>query len=335
MSVTAAQPTFPFSAVVLVADPLDEVVANAETHLRRDLEKTPDYVLADITRSIEDLGLAVHHYRTPVELAATASHHKDDVVLSIYGGQLSRNRMALVPAICESFGLRFIGPDVYGRILCQDKELSKRLAGQAGLTTPAHLILREDADLQMLRSFATPFVIKPLWEGSSIGIGPESLIHSDADGVHVAEQLLRKFDAPLLAESFVPGIEVNFSLIETGDQIEYRLTEAFIPEEPAYFETHLFDAEQKFEKYSRVENRALDLTALTGADLAALLRLPSIVGGIGYGRIDGKIHDGRFHFLEITPDAWLAATGSFAAGFLESGWSYSRVISAVLLSRRG
>jgi D-alanine-D-alanine ligase len=328
------QLNFPFTGVVIVADRLDDIHAKPRSYLRRDLEKTADYVLADITGAVEALGLTAKHYATPAELAASASSHQRDVVLSIYGGQMSRNRMALVPAICESFGLRYVGPDVYGRVICQDKELSKRLAKEAGLGTPCHLVLRQDSDLVVLESFQTPYVVKPLLEGSSIGIGPHNLIRRRSDGVAIARQLLAEFKAPVLAESFVSGIEVNFSLIQTEDGPEYRLTEAYIPDNPDYFSDHLFDAEQKLERETEVVNRPLDIPTLSEADLAALLRLSSLVGGIGYGRIDGKLDQGRFNFLEITPDAWLAECGSFASGFIASGWTYSQVIKAVLLSQR-
>jgi D-alanine-D-alanine ligase len=328
------QSTFPFTSVAIVADPLNDVHATPQSHLRRDLEKTADYVLADIIGAIRMLGLAVHHYTTPAQLADAARSHKRDVVLSIYGGQKSRNRMALVPAVCESFGLRYVGPDVYGRVICQDKELSKRLASEAGLVTPPHLVLRRDDDLVALSSFQMPYVVKPLMEGSSIGIGPHSLVRSMNDGVRVAKELLKEFGAPVIAESFVSGIEVNFSIIQTGAQTEYRLTEAYIPESPDYFKDHLFDASQKLEKETEVQNRPVNLDILSRPDLAALLRLPLLIGGIGYGRVDGKLHEGRFHFLEITPDAWLAESSSFASGFLASGWTYARVISEVLLSQR-
>jgi len=167
MSGSEARHAFPFDGVVLVADTLEDMTTDLRTHLRRDLEKTPAHVLADVTAAIRSLGLVVHHYEEPAYLATAAANHRDDVVLSVYGGQSSRNRMALVPAICEAFGLRFIGPDAYGRIVCQDKEISKRLAREAGLASPAYLLIRDEPDVDTLQTFPLPFVVKPIFEGSS------------------------------------------------------------------------------------------------------------------------------------------------------------------------
>jgi len=334
MSGSEARRDFPFEGVVLVADMLENIKADLETHLRRDLEKTPAHVLADMTAAIRSLGLAVHHYEEPAALATAAPKHRADVVLSVYGGQSSRNRMALVPAICEAFGLRFIGPDAYGRVICQDKEISKRLARDAGLASPSYLLIRDEFDLEALQSFPMPFVVKPVLEGSSIGIGPDSLVRSIDHGIVIARRLLREFHAPVMAESFVAGREVNVSLIETPSRIEFRVTEAYVPDTPDYFDTHLFDAQEKLRRGSPIRNRVLSQSTLSNEERDALLRLPGLVGGIGYGRIDGKVAEGRFHFLEITPDAWLGKTGSFASGFLQTGWSYEDIMQAILLSRR-
>ena len=134
---------FSFRDVVLVADVFDHAASNVLTHERRDLELTEIGTLQALRAAIAVLGLKVHHYQGPATLAGHARRHKEDVVLAIYGGQRSRNRMALVPAICETFGLRFIGPDVYGRIIAQDKEISKRLASDCGLRTPAWRVVRD------------------------------------------------------------------------------------------------------------------------------------------------------------------------------------------------
>lgn len=324
----------PFEAVVLVADPLEDSAPDSRTFLRRDLEKTSNRVLDEVVGSISRLGFDCTIYKEPSQLASAADRHKNDIVLSIYGGEKSRNRMALVPAICESFGLNYIGPDAYGRVLCQDKEMSKRLAKEAGLQTPAHLMLRDDSSLELLCRFPLPYVIKPVWEGSSIGIGPKNLVHTASDGILLAKQLLDTMRQPLLAERFIPGLEVNYSLIQLKDRTESRITQMVLEGCPNYFDENLFNAEDKLSEFSRFKNIMLSPDSMRADDLAALERLPSIVGGVGYARIDGKLFAGQFHFLEITPDAWLSASGAFASGFLQDGWTYDAVIEAILLSNR-
>lgn len=87
---------FDFTDLVLVADIWDDARsgggANSE---RRDLEQTDRSTLNEVLDAANLLGLSVHHYLSPAELAQNALRHKKDLVLSIYGGSSSRNRMAI------------------------------------------------------------------------------------------------------------------------------------------------------------------------------------------------------------------------------------------------
>jgi D-alanine-D-alanine ligase len=330
---TIGSPGFPFQDVVLVADVLTGTAVAAGYRFQRDLEKVTPVTLNEILDALSELGLRTHHYSHPRDLADHAVRHSRDIVLSIYGGETSRNRMALVPAICETFGLRYVGPDVYGRIVCQDKEISKRLAQEAGVRVVPHRILRSISDLAAIADFPTPFVVKPLWEGSSIGIGQENLARTSADGIAVARRLLEAFQAPIMIEAFVPGAEVSYNIIQGRQSSLTGFTETIIPGQPNFFSHNLFDAKEKQENIWRHDNRLID-ELLNKDDQIYLNRLIKLVGGIGYGRIDGKLHDGRFFFLEITPDAWLGKGGAFASAFLYKGLSYPEIVKAILLSDR-
>jgi D-alanine-D-alanine ligase len=321
---------FSFRDVVLVAD-VEEEAPRPEVDQRRDLEKTDASTLQILLKAIRALGLRVHHYGSPGELARAAHKHSDDVVLTIYGGQNSRNRMALVPAICETFGLRFVGPDVYGRIIAQDKEVSKRLAVDIGLRTPPWRVVRSEADVDRLASLQGFHVAKPLMEGSSIGITSRSLQGASSELQAVALDLIRRFNQPVIVEAFVPGREVSYVKIESPSDDLWALSEVVIAGQPEYFETRLFDVHEKLHRSPQRSVANIDGELLI-EDKISLDRLLRTFGRYGYCRIDGRLKDGEFHFIEMTPDAWLAPGGQFAMAFTEKGWSYPEVIAAVLAS---
>ena len=141
---------FNFSGVVLVADVIQGHPPDRQVHERSDLEMSEESTVRTLIGALKSLGLPVHHYDSPSSLGLNAAKHRDDLVLSIYGGRESRNRMAIVPAICETYGLRYIGPDTYGRIVCQDKEISKNLAKSCGLLTPRWRLLRRPTDVEFI-----------------------------------------------------------------------------------------------------------------------------------------------------------------------------------------
>ena len=317
--------------VVLVADLVAESTDRAPLHLRRDLEQTETDTLTALADAITALGLTVTHYNGPDDLALNADRHADDVVLSIYGGSGSRSRMALVPAVCETFQLKFVGPDAYGRIIAQDKEVSKRLARDVGLRTPDWRVVRTEADVGRLDGLGYPCVLKPLLEGSSIGITQENLVHAPDAAKALWRRLHACFGQPVLAERFVSGREVSYCVIADADGLLSGFSEVYVAGRPGFFNDKLFDAGEKQNRTQGCSVRNID-ELLLPTDRVAMERLLAAFGTFGYCRIDGRLNDEGFHFLELTPDAWLHPLGQFAMAFTERGTSYPDVIAAILAS---
>jgi D-alanine-D-alanine ligase len=239
--------------------------------------------------------------------------------------------MALTPAVCEAFGLTIIGPDAYGRIVAQDKEIAKRLALDCGILTPAWRVIRSESEASIAVRLAAPLVVKPLLEGSSIGISARSL-QSTPDGAReVAVELLQKFGQPVIVEQFVAGREVSYTKIESRSEDLWGLSEVVITGDSGYFDNRLFHADEKVVRDPRRTVRNID-SELAPEDKAAIDRYLGAFGQYGYCRVDGRLCDGRFHFLELTPDAWLGRTGQFVMSYTEKGWGYDQVIAAILAS---
>jgi D-alanine-D-alanine ligase len=322
---------FKFRDVVIVADELDPAASAEPIHQRQDLEMTDPETLNALQSAIFTLGLKVHHYDGPAALAERARFHKDDIVLTIYGGRRSRNRMALIPAVCESFGLKFIGPDVYGRIVAQDKEISKRLAVDCGLRTPAWRVIRDKQQIRYAFGIKLPFVVKPLMEGSSIGITQRNRVNTADEATLLVCELLTDFQQPVLVEEFVSGREVSYARIENAGDDGWAFSEVIIDGDPHFFNERLFDAHEKLVRTPGRTVRNID-DELNAEDRRRIEALLTAYKGYGYCRVDGRLADGKFSFLELTPDAWIAPHGQFSMGFTQKGWTYVSVIEAVLSS---
>jgi D-alanine-D-alanine ligase len=325
-------PEFPqVETIILVADIKADQEPGPAMEYHRDLEKSSPATVEAISQTIRELGLDVLHLQSLDELTDRAKQHlSSDLVLSIYGGERSRNRMALVPAICESFGLRFVGPDVYGRIVCQDKEISKRLAKQCGVLTPRYQIVRNQDSLLKLNPKQFPLVVKPNFEGSSIGISKRSLVKNIDELIENVTEVLIKFDQPVLIEEFIPGREVCYNLIEGRPSTDSQFAEIRIADHPRYFDHNFFCAEEKA-AWMNIDILSIN-DELLPEDKHALNMLVASLGRYGYCRIDGKLVDGRFHFIELTPDAWLDPSGAFSLSFTKSGWTYGEVLASLLAS---
>lgn len=156
--------------IVLIADRIQN---KAALDMQSDkLEQIGDDYFFQIYNSLQRISPKVTHYNDLPTFIDNIYKHRNDIVFTIYGGNSSRNRMALVPGICESYNIKYVGADVYNRIICQDKNISKELAKKAGILVPDSVTINSLDNLNTfnLHLLKYPVVIKPLMEGSSIGI---------------------------------------------------------------------------------------------------------------------------------------------------------------------
>jgi D-alanine-D-alanine ligase len=153
-------------------------------------------------------------------------------------------------------------------------------------------------------------------------------------GRRVLERTLERFEQPIMVEAFVRGREVSWCYIEGPRTTGLRaLAELVWGGQEDYFDRHLYDADHKLSAEGRRAVRNIS-HEIQPEDSSAMEQLLTLIGPTGYGRVDGKLVDGRFVFLEITPDAWLGPTGTFAHSFADYGLSFDQVIARILLSAR-
>jgi len=83
----------------------------------------------------------------------------------------------------EVSGLPYTGSGVLGSALAMDKHRTKLVWRAAGVPTPEHRVLHEESELAAVAaSLGFPLVVKPVHEGSSIGVTKVL----DAEALHSA-----------------------------------------------------------------------------------------------------------------------------------------------------
>ncbi|MFY4759775.1 hypothetical protein ACOTV0_05985 [Aliarcobacter butzleri] len=158
-----------YNNIILVADIFEHTEENINFNSTT-LEKPSQKYIDDVVNALKKYSKQVFVCNSPKELNIHLLKNSVDFVMTIYGGEISRNRLALVPAICESMNVKFLGADVYNRIICQDKNLCKMFAKKFNILSPNSILVDSEDDLYLIKSLKFPLVIKPNYEGSSIGI---------------------------------------------------------------------------------------------------------------------------------------------------------------------
>ena len=124
-----------------------------------------------------------------------------------------------VQGMFELLGLPYTGSGVLASALCMDKARAGKVMAGAGLKVPEfeELEIKQGvaADLveRLVSHFGLPLVIKPVREGSTIGI----TIARDADDVASGLMLAGKYDRRVLVQRFATGTEVTIGVLATPE----------------------------------------------------------------------------------------------------------------------
>lgn len=205
--------------IVLIADRVnnhDDATITSKT-----LEMVEDEYFNDIYNTLSSLTTKkIYHYMNPKIFLENIHKHKNDIVLSIWSGVSSRNRKALIPSICEAYNIKYVGADTYTQIICQDKEMSKQICKKYGIKTANYQLIKDKDNLNLLNFLKYPIVIKPNFEGGSIGISQKNLVYNFNDAEKMTLFLLETFNQPILAEEFIDGEEISILIIGKKQKID-------------------------------------------------------------------------------------------------------------------
>jgi D-alanine-D-alanine ligase len=257
-----------------------------------------------------------------------------DLVFNIAEGIRGRARESQVPALLDVYGVPYTFSDPLVLAVCLDKSLAKRVVRDAGVPTPEFVLVErpEDADAIAL---AAPLFVKPVGEGTSVGVTASSLVHDRAALPALCRALLGRYRQPVLVERYLPGREVTVGITGTGARaraIGALEVELFGPADDGVYS---FSNKKLFE--DRVRYRACDdddAVARRAQELA--LAAWRALGCRDGGRVDLRCDEhGEPAFIECNPLAGLNPEISDLAILARlRGTSYRELISAILASAR-
>lgn len=122
-----------------------------------------------------------------------------------------------VQGALELLGIPYTGAGVLASSMAIDKVMTKRVWLAEGLPTPRYALLRQgETDAQRLRevleTLGLPLIVKPVREGSSLGLAKVSSL----EALQAAFDAAAKLDAEVLCEQFISGDEVTCPVLGEG-----------------------------------------------------------------------------------------------------------------------
>ena len=188
----------------------------------------------------------------------------------------------------ELLGIPYTGSGVLASALGMDKQRTKQVWSAVGLPTPGSIMLEATADWSaVVEQLGLPLIVKPVHEGSTLGI---SIVKSQPE-LEAAYHEAAQFDARVMAERFVVGDEYTVALL--GDQV----LPAIRVDVPGGF----YDYEAKYIANTTQYHLPCGLSPQHEAELARLCQQAfAAIGGAGWGRVDVmRDREGRFWLLEV------------------------------------
>jgi len=222
--------------------------------------------------ALERSGYQVSRIDVDRDVAATLRARKPDVALNVLHGRPGED--GTLQGLLEVLGIPYSHSGVLASALAMKKDIAKSVLKSAGVPVPGGMVAaRKEAAKRHL--LPPPYVIKPVAEGSSVGV---FIVREDHK--HPPQELTRAdwaFGDQILVEPYIPGKELTCAVM--GDRvlgvIEIVPTVKFYDYEAKYApggSKHLLPAPIAADVYGEVQrlslaaHRALGCRGVTRSD---------------------------------------------------------------------
>jgi D-alanine-D-alanine ligase len=258
-------------------------------------------------------------------------------------------------AALELLGLPFSGSSAAALWLSTDKLATRALLAAEGVPVPAggrldHLDDPGPCGTAVLDRVPPPWILKPACEDASLGLDGDAVCATRAAALARAAELLRRFPGqPLVVERYLPGRELNVSLLaappaDPRDSRDQRQPPIILPVAEIEFVDYppgmprivSYEAKWQPESFAythtvrRFPGETGEAPLLAEARRLALAAWRAC-GLSGYGRVDLRLDEhGVPHVLEVNANPCLAADAGFMAAAEEAGLCAAEVISRIL-----
>ncbi len=263
--------------------------------------------------------LKKHGYKTiPMDvgrdLPAKLLKEKIDVAFIALHGKYGED--GSVQGLLEWLGIPYTGSGVLPSALGMNKMASRRIFAEIGLRVPTSVLLFKTDEVP---PFPFPLIVKPIAEGSSVGVG---LVRRDSEWKPALSEALR-YGSPVLVEKFIESREVHVGILEDRALGGVEV----IPQQGTFYDykskyapggsIHRFPAPLRPDLYQEV--------------LQIGLRAHQALGCRGYSRVDCLIDSSDQVFvLEVNTLPGLTSVSLFPEMAQGVGISFEELVERIL-----
>jgi D-alanine-D-alanine ligase len=246
--------------------------------------------------------------------------------LALHGG-IGEN--GAIQGMLEVLGIPYTGSGVLASALAMDKEASKKIFLYHGLTVAPFIVVSQPVGARRrlapasesvkTPNFPLPWVVKPVAEGSSIGV---SIVKEETDLASCLEKAFA-FDQRAMIEKFIPGKEIHIGILgqKVLGGVEVRPS----------LEFYNYEAKYTAGLTDYIIPPEIDAPVYESAKDAAL-RAHMALGCSGASRVDFRIDEnsGIPHVLEVNTLPGMTTTSLLPKIAKSAGMSFNDLLEEII-----
>lgn len=221
----------------------------------------------------------------------------------------------------------YTGSGMIASVSCMDKVITKRMLRDAGISTPACLIVnKKESSIKekIMQCFSLPVVIKPASQGSSIGVE----IVKEENQLDEALANAFKYSRDILVEEFIGGKELTVSMMQKDGEVVALPVIHIAPH------SGMYDYHSKYTKGATEYICPADLDEETTKKVQEISKQAyEVLGCSGVARADVMLdEEGNGYVLEINTVPGMTATSLVPKAAAAAGISFPELCNIILQS---
>ncbi len=277
---------------------------------------------AGVADALQELGHRVTRIDMDRNVAAALGSVQPDVVFNALHGTPGED--GSVQGLMDLMGIKYTHSGLTTSVIAIDKELTKQQLVPRGIRMPAGQVV-ESETLYQADPLARPYVLKPVNEGSSVGVA--IVTHEGNHGNPISREAAgpwQEFDR-LLAEPFIKGRELTVAVL--GDEA-LAVTEL----RP---KTGFYDYDAKYTDGLTEHVCPADIPgAVRDAAMAMALKAHQLLGCKGTSRSDFRWDDEQgvegLYLLEVNTQPGMTPLSLVPEQAKYRGMSYAQLVQRIV-----
>ena len=248
-----------------------------------------------------------------VEILTSKRHIIDVCFIACHGADGEDGH---VQALLDLLEIPYTGSRFDACALAMNKMMSKMVWQTAGLSSPkAQWLNTPDSSLV---NVAYPAVIKPINQGSSVGVVKVETPEEVPAGWHEASEY-----GPVMIESWIQGNELTVAIVGNTPLPVVKIVPsgAFYDYQSKYQTPSTYYCPSGLTKEQTSEIQQIALKAFKA------------IGGVGWGRVDfiQSHDDGQFYLIEINMIPGMTEKSLVPKAAQEYGWSFNQLVEQIMM----